>query len=213
MSKSPLGVRFPNVVRWFLSCALFVAPTTVMAATAGSSVIVGWDFRNDQVYRPGCGATTLPVAATHDSVGVQGKFFHTASGCDTGSSGGWWWTNFLNTTTNFPYLSFTTTSPITLQELRLKSLENDPTDFFVAVELSPVNSPEPTTSQPGTGYTSLGSFLANSSGMASNVVTLSAPLTLQPGTYHIRFRPLSTPVIGTTWLALDDVVLIGTVSY
>ncbi|AKJ04125.1 hypothetical protein ATI61_101779 [Archangium gephyra] len=209
MSKSP---RWMKAV-WSLACAVLVAPTAVLGATAGSSVIIGWDFRNPQVYRPGCGATTLPVAATHDSVGVQGQFFHTASGCDTGAVGGWWWTNFLNTTTNFPYLAFTTTSPITLQELRLKSLENDPTNFSVAVELSPVNSPEPTTSQPGTGYSSLGSFQVNSGAMASNAVTLAAPLTLQPGTYYIRFRPQSSPVVGTAWLALDDVVLVGTVSY
>lgn len=233
-------MRISTMIGFGFSCALFAVPAVLNVAAAhepskanapalngsgsaqvsststlvgGSSVIIGWDFREVVPYYPGCSPTFGPAKASHDSVGVQGEFFHTAAGCDAGSNGYSWATSTLNNTNRFPYLGFTTTATITLQEIRLRSVENDPIDFAVALELSPANSPAPTTAQPGTGYSLLGSFTSNGGDWANKAVTLTNPLTLPPGTYYIRLRPQTTPVISTSWIAFDHVVLIGTISY
>lgn len=233
-------MRISTMIGFGFSCALFAVPAVLNVAAAsepskaaapavngsgsaqvsslstlagGSSVIIGWDFREVVPYYPGCSPTFGPAKASHDSVGVQGEFYHTAAGCDAGSNGFAWVTSTLNNTNRFPYLGFTTSAPITLQEIRLRSVENDPIDFGVALELSPANSPAPTTAQPGTNYSLLGSFTSNSGDWANKAVTLANPITLQPGTYYIRLRPQTTPVISTSWIAFDHVVLVGSISY
>jgi len=171
--------------------------------------IIGWDFRNALTFcEPGNG----PVPSLHDSAGVSGIFFSTLGStggfCNGGEDFGGhygrvWVTRQLNDPAQLPYLTFSTSHPLVLRELRLMSHENDPRGTLVFnVEIAPGTDPN------AAGYVLLGSFNVTGGDLASKLVAMDAMLV--QGTYTVRFR-VQNPIglDGASYVALDSLTLSG----
>jgi len=180
---------------------------------AGNNLLIGWDFRETIRYQPGGDQTVTPTQnhaanASHDVPGVRGTFFHTASGWDSGAHDHSWTTSVLNSTDHFAYITLNVNAQsITLTGLQLSVAANDPVPYSVNVEISPKDAKGPV----GENFTLLGTFAPRRISRA--VSAYSGAMTLQPGTYYIRFRPATTPTVSTSWMWFEYVVLRGTAQY
>lgn len=211
-----LSVATGPAVRTYDAYELTIGAVGPQGATGpqgapGDAVILGFNFEDAGEWT--CDPTVQPPAqASHSVLGITGVISSTGNGCDTGGQtfgspqNGVWLNNTLNPATRFTFLTFTAAFPVQLNKIVLQAMENDPSDFSVAVEISPVNDPAPTEAAPGTDYLTLGEFNPGT----FTTQTISVGLTLEPGIYHIRFRP-TTPTTFTAWLAMDNVGLLGMV--
>lgn len=105
-------------------------------------------------------------------------------------------------TTNFPELTFSTAVPMRLDTIEFLHIHNHnpgfPTfpSYDVDLELDT-----------GSGYASVGTFLAESNGY--DLDSFSGPGWLQPGTYHLRWIAQAIPDTNTEFFGLDNIRLLG----
>lgn len=180
------------------------------AGAAASVPIIGWDFRNGL---GNCDAGAGPVPSVHDSAGVQGIFHNTilisqgfaCNGAeDFGPTyGRVWVTRQLHTSDQILFLTFTTSHPLDLRELRVMSHENDPRAALVFdVEIAPTADPQ------GAGYVLLGSFDVTGGDLASKLVSMDHAI--PQGTYTIRFRVQDPNGLDpASYVAFDSLTLFG----
>ena len=179
----------------------------------GNNLLIGWDFRETIVFHPGGDLTVTPTQnhpanASHDVPGVRGSFYHTTSGWDSGAHDHSWTTSIMNSTTNFAYITLNVNAQsVTLTGLQLSVAANDPLAYSVNVEISPKDAKGPV----GDNFTLLGTFTPHR--IARAISAYAGTMTLQPGTYYIRFRPETTPTVTTSWMWFEYVVLRGTAQY
>lgn len=183
------------------------------AGAAASVPIIGWDFRAP--LKGFCDPGVAPQPASHDSAGVAGIFFSTNDpggfcngGVDFGNPyGGVWIVRGLHDPNTMPYLTFTTSVPLDLTELRLFSHENDPRAALVFdVEIAPTGDPF------AGGYQLLGSFATTGGDLVAKLVQMNT--VLNKGTYTMRFRVQNPNGLdGASYVAFDTVTLFGKMHY
>ena len=180
------------------------------AGSAASVPIIGWDFRNAL---DNCASGGAPVPSLHDSAGVSGIFTNTilishGFACNGGEDFGGpygrvWVTRQLHEPNQVLYMTFTTSHPLELRELRLMSHENDPREPLVFnVEIAQTADPH------GAGYVLLGTFNVTGGDLASKLVSMNTAIA--QGTYTIRFRVQNPSGLdGASYVAFDSLTLFG----
>jgi hypothetical protein len=185
-----------------------VVLSTVSVASASAAILADYDFAAATPSHVGCAAGLGSAPLASDSLAsASGSFTHTDSGCDTGGVGGAFVTSGLGPSGNFPYAMVLIAHKFSLYSLGLKGTSTQDPGTLYAIEISKVDETAPGTVDPANPWT-LVSDGFNPTG-AFDLTFSFGPVTLQPGRYFVRVRPVTAPTPATAQLAFTKFVLGG----
>lgn len=194
-----------------LGAVLAVAACWAGSASAAVGPLLGYTFATGTPTHPACAAQLGSSPATTAAPGISGgDFTQTGAGCDTGwRSPGFFIDNGMNAGSEFTYFSFTVARHAQLDQLHMSGWTNvrywTGTPGY-AIQISAADQPLPTIADPGSEWTTIGTVPYV---VGSYDLTLPLAADLGPGTYAVRFHPLSNPIIWTDGLGFSDVTVYG----